>query len=221
MMSHVVEATDSIHHPFNGQFSITICMSSLFSLFLQQNTFSYSSPYWQNKLSLDVYEGMQRFSRKEFKLNTFFNVPFTEMCLVFRTGSGKRLQTRPVLLSLREEVASLYDVISKKTPTRVLGSNAHSKWEEVLSSGRQAGLLQRNCGLQGFNVKAKMFDHARVRIGILGNNEHDCYSCDSYIGVGGAGNGCDCHNEECHVSAGGADFCSRQTKTAFVTILVQ
>ena len=43
--------------------------------------------------------------------------------------------------------------------------------------------LQRNCNKEGFNVKVFNHNH-KLRIGIVGNNEHDCESCDSLIGFG-------------------------------------
>merc|ERR1719167_1465090 len=68
-----------------------------------------------------------------------------------------------------------------------------------LSLGRKAwkslipgeSSLQRNCNREGFNVrddnnKAK----ARVRIGIIANQENNCASPDSRIGIGGDGSYC-------------------------------
>ncbi|MEZ4466328.1 MAG: fibrinogen-like YCDxxxxGGGW domain-containing protein, partial [bacterium] len=43
------------------------------------------------------------------------------------------------------------------------------------------GGLQQNCNAQGFNVDSAL---RRVRFGILGNNEPDCSSPDSFIGIG-------------------------------------
>jgi hypothetical protein len=46
--------------------------------------------------------------------------------------------------------------------------------------------LQDNCNISGLNVRARqtlgLVD--RVRIGILSNNEDDCNSPDSYVGIG-------------------------------------
>ena len=41
-------------------------------------------------------------------------------------------------------------------------------------------LLQNNCNKEGFNVGS----YRKSRIGILGNNEDDCETCDSIVGFG-------------------------------------
>ena len=43
--------------------------------------------------------------------------------------------------------------------------------------------LQPNCKREGFNPSCTSHPR-RVRIGILGNNEADCRSCDSLLGFG-------------------------------------
>ena len=43
--------------------------------------------------------------------------------------------------------------------------------------------LQRNCNKEGFNTAGT---YIRARVGILGNNENDCITCDSIIGFGGS-----------------------------------
>ena len=43
--------------------------------------------------------------------------------------------------------------------------------------------LQPHCNKEGFNVQRSR-SRRKARIGILGNNEDDCKSCDSVIGFG-------------------------------------
>jgi hypothetical protein len=51
--------------------------------------------------------------------------------------------------------------------------------------------LQDNCSREGFNVTNDGFgDWHNIRIGILGNNEDDCTSSDSRLGIGGTGTAC-------------------------------
>ena len=45
--------------------------------------------------------------------------------------------------------------------------------------------LQPKCNMEGFNAVCNGF--SKARIGILGNNENDCLTCDSRIGFGTAG----------------------------------
>ena len=57
-------------------------------------------------------------------------------------------------------------------------------WKRLF--GSQAS-LQPGCNTEGFNVACTMSRPAKARIGILGNNENDCVSCDSRIGFGSGG----------------------------------
>ena len=54
-------------------------------------------------------------------------------------------------------------------------SIARSKWLGLLSGSK----LQSHCNYQGFTVLSK------VRIGIVANNENDCRTPDTVLGVGG------------------------------------
>ena len=49
--------------------------------------------------------------------------------------------------------------------------------------------LQTNCNREGFNVVTVYGDDywPKVRIGIVSNNQYDCYTCDSRIGFGTGG----------------------------------
>ncbi|XP_020610635.1 uncharacterized protein LOC110049193 [Orbicella faveolata] len=58
-----------------------------------------------------------------------------------------------------------------------LGRNT---WKKLI--GSQAS-LQRNCNKEGFNAVCTPF-FSKARIGILGNNEKDCHTCDFRIGFG-------------------------------------
>ena len=41
--------------------------------------------------------------------------------------------------------------------------------------------------MEGFNVVGNSNSNSKARIGILGNNENECNSCDSRIGFGAGG----------------------------------
>ncbi len=56
-------------------------------------------------------------------------------------------------------------------------------WEGLLPKGT----LQGNCLTQGFQVEAS---GVKLRLGIFGNNENDCDSVDSWIGIGSSGGPC-------------------------------
>ena len=74
---------------------------------------------------------------------------------------------------------SLYSLIADGIyrPTS-LGRNT---WKTLI--GPKQASLQAHCSVEGFNAVTNI----KARIGILGNNENDCKSCDSRIGFGMAG----------------------------------
>ena len=55
------------------------------------------------------------------------------------------------------------------------------EWKKLIGSKAS---LQPNCNKEGFNAFSGQSDRSKVRIGIVSNNENDCYSCNSLIGFG-------------------------------------
>ena len=96
-------------------------------------------------------------------------------------------------IAINLQAYSLYSLIADgQYRATSLGRNT---WKTLI--GPQAS-LQRNCNRGGFNAASKWKSNSKARIGILGNNENDCDSCDSRIGFGTAGNPDDsntCGNE--------------------------
>eukprot|EP00042_Codosiga_hollandica_P003739 m.13426 g.13426 ORF g.13426 m.13426 type:complete len:109 (-) comp19881_c0_seq1:113-439(-) len=86
--------------------------------------------------------------------------------------------------------ASLYDVLAPGTHVKITGFDRDA-WKSVVG----VGVLQDNCNRVGFNMRGDEPSHARARVGIVSNNENDCFNPDSFIGIGGgfyqvyAGNG--------------------------------
>ena len=83
-------------------------------------------------------------------------------------------------IAFNKTARSLYSLIADgKYRSTSLGRDT---WKSLI--GSQAS-LQTNCNREGFNVASD--DRPKARIGILGNNENDCYTCDSRIGFGTGG----------------------------------
>ena len=88
-------------------------------------------------------------------------------------------------ISINQTAKSLYSLIADG---RYRSANVGGqKWKSLISGSS----LQRNCNREGFNVMVdEDKDKARIRIGIIGNQENNCSTPDSRIGVGGGGNYC-------------------------------
>ena len=81
---------------------------------------------------------------------------------------------------INKQADSLYSLIADgQYRATSLGRNT---WKKLI--GSQAS-LQYNCNKEGFNSVCTSY--AKARIGILGNNENACSTCDSRIGFGTGG----------------------------------
>ena len=98
-------------------------------------------------------------------------------------------------IAFNKTASSLYSLIADgKYRSTSLGRDT---WKALI--GSQAS-LQTNCNREGFNVVTDHGDNnwPKVRIGIVANNENDCYTCDSRIGFGTGGypdNATSCGND--------------------------
>ena len=85
-------------------------------------------------------------------------------------------------LVINKQANSLYALIADgKYRATSLGRNT---WKTFFGSRAS---LQPNCNKEGFNALCSGKGTERARIGILGNNERDCVTCDSRMGFGTGG----------------------------------
>ncbi len=83
---------------------------------------------------------------------------------------------------INKQANSLYSLIADgKYRATSLG---YKTWKSLI--GSQAS-LQTGCRNEGFNMVGGSKSYARARIGILGNDQRDCKTCDSKIGFGTGG----------------------------------
>ena len=144
-------------------------------LIVLQETFRYNSPYWNNTAEYNLPGGETGFDSKETKLPTYWNTPFSKICLGMKTN-----QTNFIVINKKAD--SLYSLIADgKYRATSLGRDM---WKKLI--GSQAS-LQYNCNKEGFNAVGGRSWSSKARIGILGNNQNDCFSPDSRIGFGTGG----------------------------------
>ena len=117
------------------------------------------------------------FDNQETKLPTYWKTNFSKICLGMKVGH------RTYFTVISKGASSLFSLIADgKYRSTSLGRET---WKSLIGP---EGSLQRHCGKEGFNAKCKRPGFPKARIGILGNNENDCWSCDSRIGFGIKGN---------------------------------
>ena len=137
-----------------------------------KQTFRYDATLWSNKQSFNLAGGETGFDTEETKLPTYWNTPFSKICL----GMKNRGKINFVVIS--KQANSLHSLIADgQYRATSLGRNT---WITLIGSGYVS--LQPNCNREGFNMA--LCNYHRVRIGIMGNNENDCISCDTFLGFG-------------------------------------
>lgn len=150
-------------------------------------TFHYDSKLWNSKTGYNLPGGMTGFDAHETKLPTYWYTPFKKICL------GMRFGRHTSFIVIHKTASSLYSLIADGNyRATTLGRNT---WKSLV--GSQAS-LQSNCNKEGFNAVSGDYPHSRARIGIIGNQENNCHTCDSRVGFGTGGkhdNSNTCGNE--------------------------
>ena len=157
-------------------------------LIISQSTFHYKSSYWNDKSEYNLPGGQTGFDTQETKLPTYWNTSFNKICLGMKTDQ----QIRFITINTGE-TSSLYSLIADGNYRAT--SLGRDTWKTLIGSEAS---LQSNCNKEGFNVFCSGNSMSKARIGIVGNENNDCHSCDSRIGFGTGGHPDDsntCGNE--------------------------
>ncbi|KAL9953706.1 hypothetical protein ACROYT_G041161 [Oculina patagonica] len=138
-------------------------------------TFRYDSQLWSNKIDFNLPGGMTGFDHHEAKLPTYWNTPFSKICLGMKIGHQINFVT------IDKQANSLYSLIADGQYRAT--SLGRSTWKTLI--GSQAS-LQSHCDMEGFNAGVHG-GYSKARIGIISNNENDCKTTNSRIGFGTGG----------------------------------
>ena len=140
--------------------------------FSLQDDYNVASDKWTDGKTYNVQDGLELPLENQAKYPAAIDANFSSICV----GMKKSGVTKWLRIDIT--ASSLHELFVQGThiPTE-LGRTA---WIEL----SQGAYLQNNCNREGINVKG---DNNRLyfRIGILGNNENDCRTPDSLIGLGG------------------------------------
>jgi len=140
-----------------------------------KQTFRYDSGLWT---SAAVYQAnFPALDRNEAKLQSFVSVPFTEILIGLEYPIANMGPLTLTTLKVPVPKSSLQALFMGPAVVTNLGRNA---WKGLITGSS----LQPNCNREGINPLA------RSRIGIVSNQENDCNTPDSYIGIGNIGAGC-------------------------------
>ena len=104
-------------------------------------------------------------------------MPFSKICLGMKTHG----QEKTNFIVINKTADSLYSLIADGQYRAT--SLGRDTWKSLVGSEAS---LQTNCNKEGFNAIGDIFG-AKARIGIIGNQQNDCGSCNSRIGFGTGG----------------------------------
>jgi len=130
-------------------------------------TFSYAAALWTDSSVLNP--DKPDLDLNEAKLAGFSTMAVSEVRLGMIDAQVTRWITTPVIAT------SLLSLFQGGYTATTLGRGT---WKSLLA----AGSLQSNCNKEGFNLDVSL----GLRIGIVGNQENNCSSCDSWLGFGAA-----------------------------------
>ena len=145
-----------------------------------KTTFAYDAALWTNASTFQP--NFPDLDRNEAKLQTFMSVAFTDILIGLESPIANmgplNLKTQKITIT-RPSLQNLF--MGNVYTATTLGRNA---WKALITNSS----LQLNCNREGFNSNPA--GSTRSRIGIVSNQENDCNSPDSYIGIGNTGAGC-------------------------------
>ena len=121
-----------------------------------QNTFHFDSKLWSNKREFNLPGGKTGLDSQETKLPTYWNTPFSKVCLGMKIGQ----QIKFIVINKR--ATSLYSLIAdRKYRHTSLDRNA---WKTLIGSRAS---LQVNCNKQGFNAVCIFSRYSRAELASL------------------------------------------------------
>ena len=179
-----------------------------------QTEFNYSSPYWTNKQTYAVENGLEGLTEKQTKLASYWNAPFDKICL------GMKVDGVTKWILINHDASSLFNVISggvsKDTTAGMVA------WRSLMDSS----LLEQHCNQEGLNLQPPGLygSYVKVRIGLAADNYESCGGYDSCIGFGTSASSCkgyDLTSPSCGTTRIGCNDNPNKKKPAFGYMLVQ
>ena len=131
------------------------------------------SALWTNDDVYNVEDGLKSFHQNEAKFSAFNELSFVDVCIGMKVSTDTRWLRLPGIS--KKSLRSIFNA-----GTEVFSSSGRNAWKGLVSSSS----LQTNCNKEGFNMKDGNSPSLLLRLGYVANEQNDCNSCDSFIGVG-------------------------------------
>ena len=133
-------------------------------------TFSYDELYWTNSTTLNESTQYWYGNSWEYKNTLFSNLSFSDINLVIETSLTKE----NIIINIWDNnLMELFNWAEQNT------SFWRATWKSLISDSS----LQDNCNREWINVTSDDSTQAKARIWIIANQESNCDTNDSYIGI--------------------------------------
>jgi hypothetical protein len=149
----------------------------------QRATFSYDAPLWTNTDLLAPQSA--NLDRVEAKFQGFLTLPVRAIRLQLVTPANSPTGAVNAVVLDRLSGAPLRAVFLDGTFVNLADRAMDTVWSGLVPGSG----VQRNCRRRGLNARSDTDANARVRIGMIGNDDMgpmECRSHDSWVGLGGA-----------------------------------
>lgn len=132
-------------------------------------------------------EGSTNTNRENAQFRGFDTLPFTGLRLLFHTDQGAGIwATRAIAFNYDSGMRSLRLVVKDFMPNTTITGTMASDWTNLVPDVVFVPpFLHSTCRRIAFNNGAGGGSGLRVRIGVIGDDNMDCNSPSSWIGVGG------------------------------------
>ncbi len=138
-----------------------------------QTTFVYDAPAWVDRVPIgDINAALDT---QEAKLASFNLIPFRDIRVGFVNSTETRWLTLPINTHPPQTLQQVFAAEYKITTHA-----GRDTWLALIADSS----IQPNCNDEGLNVRSLDGFASRIRIGILGNDQDDCTSPDSFLGIG-------------------------------------
>ncbi|MEZ4390507.1 MAG: hypothetical protein R3A48_05375 [Polyangiales bacterium] len=153
----------------------------------RQRTFAFDVSLWTDTALLN--ETAVNLDRTEAKYEGFVSMPMSAIRVQMVAPADASMSALATVQMSNLSGATLQSVLAARNYVDLSSQVSASTWLSLAAGSS----VQSNCRRRGFNARSNSGSNARVRIGMVGNENGgsaECASHDSWIGVGGAGSSC-------------------------------
>ena len=131
------------------------------------------SVWWTNDEVYNVEDGLKSFYQNEAKFSAFNELSFDDVCIGIKVSADVNWLRLPGIS--KTSLRSIFNA-GTELPT----SSGRDAWKGLITSSS----LQLKCNKEGFNMKDGDSPSLLLRLGYVANEQDNCNSCDSFIGIG-------------------------------------